>query len=288
MSFSDILNSKPFSITVEVIPPKGNDLTSLMEEVERFKGRIDAMVVRDLPSSVMRVGALSTGYRLKEKGFNPIVEFTCRDRNRLALQADLLNASVFGIEDILVTQGEDITIGDHPEAKAVFDLKDSELLQAVEKMRQGSDLAGNNLQGSPQLRAGASVVLDEGNLQEVIDEVEKKVDSGARFILTSPVFTPTVLELFMEGVERFKMPILTSVLLLKSAGMANYINKNVPGISIPDEVVKRLLKSSDRGRTSVEIAAELIMRLKNLCQGINILPVGWESKVPALLDLTKI
>ena len=119
------------------------------------------------------------------------------------------------------------------------------------------------------------------------NEVGEKVDLGARFILTSPIFTPTVLELFMEGIERFKIPILTSVLLLKSAGMANYMNKNVLGISIPDEVVKRLLKSSDRGRTSVEIAAELIMRLKNLCQGINILPVGWESKVPALLDQIK-
>jgi len=288
MSVSERLNSKRFSVTVEVIPPKGNDLTFLMGELERVKGRVDAIVVRELPSSVMRVGALSTGYRLKEKGYNPIVEFTCRDRNRLALQADLLNASVLGIEDILVAQGEDIKIGDHPESKAVFDLNESELLQAVEKMRQGFDLAGNSLQGSPHLRAGASIVLDEGNLESVIDELKKKVDLGACFILTSPVFTPTVLERFMRGVGRFNLPILAGVLLLKSAGMANYINKNVAGISIPDEVVKRLFKSSDRGRTSVEIAAELIMSIKNVCRGVNILPVGWESKVPSLLDLTKI
>lgn len=285
MSFSEVLGSKQFFVTVEVIPPKGNDLTFFMEEIERFKGRVDAIVVRELPGSVMRLGALSTGYRLKEKGVTPVVEFNCRDRNRLALQADLLNASVLGIEDILVTQGEDIKMGDHPEAKAVFDLTDSELLEAVEKMRQGSDLAGNSLQGSPSLKAGVSIVLDEANLPGVISEVERRVALGAGFVLTSPVFTATVLGKFVEAVERFKVPILASVMLLKSAGMANYINKHVPGISIPDEMVRRLLKSSDRGRTSIEIATELISGLKNLCQGVNIVPVGWESKVPALLNL---
>ena len=287
MNLSELLNSKPFSITVEVIPPKGNDLSIFLGDLERVKGRVDAILVRELPSAVMRLGALSTGVFLKERGFAPIVEFTCRDRNRLALQADLLGASVLGIENILVTLGEDIKSGDHPEARAVFDLNDNELLGTIEKMRQGSDLAGNSLQGSPSLAAGASVVVDEREIERAIAEVEKKVSLGARFIMTSPIFKPALLNRFMGGVKKCTLPILTSVLLLKSAGMANYLNKNIPGISIPEEMIKKLLKSSDRGRTSVELASELIAELKGLCQGINVVPIGWESKVPALLDLLK-
>ncbi|OGP75398.1 MAG: hypothetical protein A2V86_11195 [Deltaproteobacteria bacterium RBG_16_49_23] len=286
MTFKERLESGKFVVVAELQPPKGIDLSELYENAERLKGRLDAVNVPDLQNAIMRLGSLSVCALLKEKGLEVIANLSCSDRNRLALQSELLNVSALGLKNVLILRGDPPSIGDHFEAQAVFDLDVMGLLGAAKRLQEGYDLMGNDLQGKPQLFVGTQVnAAAKGHVLDLeMMDMEKKIRLGANFFFTGSIYDPGLLENFVKKVAHFKVPIIAGITLLKSVGMARYVNKHVEGALIPDSVIDRLMKASDKQKASVEIAGDLIRAMKPLCRGIQIIPIGWENLIPALLD----
>jgi 5,10-methylenetetrahydrofolate reductase len=286
MTFKERLNSGKFSVVVELQPPKGNDLAELYENAELLKGRADAINVPDLQNSIMRLGSLSVCTLLKTRGMEVIFNLSCSNRNRLALQSELLNASALDLKNILILQGDPPFIGDHFEAQSVFDLDVMSLLAAAKRLQEGYDIMGNDLQGKPQFFVGTQVnAAAKGHALDLeISDLEKKIRLGVDFFFTGSIFDLSLFEPFAKKVAPFKVPFITGITLLKSVGMARYVNKHVEGASIPDSIIDQLMKASDKKEASIQIAGNLIKQLKPLCQGIQIIPIGWENLVPALLD----
>jgi methylenetetrahydrofolate reductase (NADPH) len=286
MTLKERLDSGKFVVVVELQPPKGNDLSEVFQNAELLKGRVDAVNVPDLQNAIMRLGSLSVCALLKSKGMEVIYNLSCSDRNRLALQSELLNASAMGLKNILILQGDHPSIGDHFEAQPVFDLDVMELLGAAKRLQEGYDLMGNDLQGKPQFCVGALAnAAAKGHVLDLeIMDMEKKIRLGVDFFCTSSVYDVSLLETFVKKVAHFKVPIIVGISLLKSVGMARYVNKHVEGASIPDSIIDNLMRASDKREASIEIAADLIKALRSLCQGIQIIPIGWENLVPPLLD----
>jgi len=287
LSLQSQLEAGKFVVTAEVGPLKGTDTTEINEVAELLGGRTDAVNVTDQQSSVMRLGSLATCHLLKEKGLDPVFQLTCRDRNRIALQSDLLSAYVLGVNNVLSITGDLPVLGDHPQAKPVYDLDSVQLLWVIKRLNEGYDMVGNELKGKPNFFPGA--VINPGADTEVafelqIIKMEKKIAVGARFFQTQAVFDLDVLAKFMRRVEGFNVPILAGVIPLKSGGMARFMNKNIAGISIPEELIDKMSKTEDKVRTGLEIAANTIRELKGMCQGVHIMAMGWEKKVPAMLD----
>ncbi|MCK5558437.1 MAG: methylenetetrahydrofolate reductase [Candidatus Hydrogenedentes bacterium] len=284
MKLSETFKSGRFVITSEVGPPKGVDTATMIEDAELLRGRVDALNVTDQQSSVMRLGSLATCKLLKDKGIEPVFQITCRDRNRIALQSDLLSAHVFGIDNVLCLTGDYVSLGDHPQAKPVFDLDSVSLLRAAADLRDGKDLAGNELRGKPDYCIGAVVTPGADPLEPQIIKMEKKVKAGAQFFQTQAVYEPEKFEQFMAQVKHLNVPVMLGIVLLKSAGMARFMNKNVAGVHVPDKLIDEMGKADDRVKKSIEIAARLIKEMKDMCQGVHIMPIGWEKRVPAVLD----
>ena len=287
MSLKPLLEAGKFVITAEVGPLKGTDTTEINEVAQLLRGRVDAANVTDQQSSVMRLGSLATCHLLKEKGLDPVFQVTCRDRNRLALQSDLLSAWVLGIENVLAIPGDFPSLGDHPQAKPVYDLDSVQLLWAIQKLNEGYDMVGNELKGKPSFFPGAVVnpgADTEAAFELQLIKMEKKIEFGAKFFQTQAIFNVDTFAKFMKRVEGFNIPILAGIIPLKSAGMAKFMNKNVAGVSVPEELIDQMAKTEDKVRTGIEIAAKLIKELKGMCHGVHIMPIGWETKVPAILD----
>ena len=287
MSLQPLFEAGKFIITTEVGPPKGTDVTEIEEAAEVLRGRVDAANVTDQQSSVMRLGSLPVCHMLKDKGLDPVFQITCRDRNRLALQSDLLSAWVLGIENVLAITGDLPALGDHPQAKPVYDLDSVQLLEVIGKLNEGHDMAGNELKGKPSLFPGAVVnpgANTEAALELQIIKMEKKIKAGARFFQTQAIYEPEPFARFMKRVEGFKVPVLAGIIPLKSAGMARFMNKNVAGVFVPEELIEKMADAEDKVKTSIEIAAELIKQLKDMCQGVHLMAIGWEKKVPLVLD----
>ncbi|MCK4418382.1 methylenetetrahydrofolate reductase [Candidatus Aerophobetes bacterium] len=288
MSFAEKLKSGKFLVTSEVGPPKGVNIDKSLEEAEILKGKADAFNVTDLQSSVMRLGSLVVCHLLVERGLEPIFQLTCRDRNRLALQSDLLSAYVLGIRNVLILTGDHPILGDHPGAKPVFDLDSVSLLEVTSGLMEGKDMKGNELDGKVEFCLGAVVNPGADPLEPQLIKMEKKIEVGAKFFQTQAVYDMEIFEKFMKKVEKFKVPILGGIVLLKSAGMARYMNKNVAGVSVPEKYIKMMAeaKKEERAKVSIQIGAELIKGMKGLCQGVHIMPLGWERYVPKLLEVS--
>ncbi len=288
MSFAEKLKSGKFLVTSEVGPPKGVNIDKSLEEAEILKGKADAFNVTDLQSSVMKLGSLVVCHLLVERGLESIFQLTCRDRNRLALQSDLLSAYVLGIRNVLVLTGDHPILGDHPGAKPVFDLDSVSLLEVASGLMEGKDMKGNELDGKVEFCLGAVVNPGADPLEPQLIKMEKKIEAGAKFFQTQAVYDLEIFEKFMKKVEKFKVPILGGIVLLKSAGMARYMNKNVAGVSVPEKYIKMMAeaKKEERAKVSIQIGAELIKGMKGLCQGVHIMPLGWERYVPKLLEVS--
>ena len=286
MSFKEQLELGRFVVVAELQPPKGSDLSEVFQISELLKGRVDAVNVPDLQNAIMRLGSLSVCALLKAKGTEVICNLSCSNRNRLALQSELLNAAVLGLKNILLLQGDPPSIGDHFEAQPVFDLDVTGLLGAAKRLQEGYDLTGNDLLGKPQFCVGTMVnAAAKGHVLDLeVMDMEKKIRMGADFFFTHSVYDVNVFEAFVKKVAHFKVPIIVGITLLKSVGMARYVNKHVEGASIPGSIIDQLLKASDKRQASVEIAGQLIRTLKPFCQGIQIIPIGWENLIPSVLE----
>lgn len=284
MTFCEKISQGKFVLTSEIGPPKGVDIKEVLEDALLIKGKVDAINVTDLQSSVMRIGSMAICHFLKDEGIEPIFQLTCRDRNRLALQSDLLSASVLGIENVLLLTGDYPTLGDHPEAKPVFDLGSVQLLEVAKMLEQGKDMKGNALKGAPKFCVGAVVNPGADPLEPEIIKMEKKIEAGAKFFQTQAVYDIELFKRFLDGIKHLNTTVMAGIVLLKSAGMAKYMNKNVAGVFVPDNLIKEMEEAKDKSAKSIEIAARLIKELKPLCQGIHIMPIGWDKKVPLVLD----
>ena len=287
MSLKPLLEAGKFVTTAEVGPLKGADTTEISEVAQLLRERVDAANVTDQQSSVMRLGSLATCHLLKEEGLDPVFQVTCRDRNRLALQSDLLSAWALGIENVLAITGDLPSLGDHPQAKPVYDIDSVQLLWVIKRLNEGYDMVGNELKGKPNFFPGAVVnpgADTEAAFELQLIKMEKKIEVGARFFQTQAIFNVDTFAKFMKRVEGFNIPILAGIIPLKSAGMARFMNKNVAGVSVPEELIDQMAKTEDKVRSGIEIAANIIKELKGMCQGVHIMPIGWEKRVPAILD----
>ncbi len=292
MKITELFQRGEFVVSAEVGPPKGTDIGPLVEEAKKYLSGITAVNVTDNQSSVMRLGSLATCKVLKDAGMTPIYQLTCRDRNRIALQSDLLSAAMFGIENLLLLTGDHTRLGDHPQAKPVFDLDSVSLIHAVTKLESGEDLGGNKLVGEPpKFAKGAVVSPCSDSIDAQLAKMERKVMAGVDYFQTQAVFEPEKFIQFMEKAREFGKPVQLGVIIPKSAGMARFMNNNVAGIHVPDDMLDELARDKERakaGITGVEIAARIIRECRPYCQGVHIMALGWESKVPELLKLAEI
>lgn len=293
MKLTELFQRGEFVVTAEVGPPKGYHIDHLLHEADTYlKGRVHAVNVTDNQSSVMRLGSLATCIALKNRGFNPIFQMTCRDRNRIALQSDILSAALFGIDNILCLTGDHTTLGDNPQAKPVFDLDSVSLLHMVGKLEAGEDMAGNALEGEPPKFAKGAVVSPCSDSVDVqLAKMEAKVKAGAEYFQTQAVFEPEKFIKFMEKARQFGVPVQLGIIIPKNAKMVKYMNKNIAGISVPQDMIEELEKDPEKtkaGVTGVEISARIIRECRDYCQGVHIMALGWESKVPDILKLAGI
>jgi methylenetetrahydrofolate reductase (NADPH) len=279
--------SGKFVVTAEAGPVKGSDTAELEKMCNLLKDKVDAINVTDQQSSVMRLGSLAVSHLLVGWGVEPIYQVTCRDRNRIALQSDLLSAAALGIQNIMALTGDLPSAGDHPQAKPVYDLDSVSLLSVIQGLNSGKDMMGNELMGKTDFFVGAVVnpgADTEASYELQILKMEKKIAAGAKFFQTQAVYDPVLFEKFMKRVEQYEVPVLAGVIPLKSAGMAKFMNKNVAGINVPQAMIDKISKAEDKTKTGIEMCAGLIKELKGLCQGVHIMPIGWESKVPQIIE----
>jgi methylenetetrahydrofolate reductase (NADPH) len=282
------LENGKFAVTCEIGPPKGVDISEIKDTALILKGLVDAVNVTDLQSSVMRLGSLAASHLLTEMGVEPVFQMTCRDRNRLSLQSELLSSYVLGIRNVLSLTGDHTTIGDHPQAKPVYDLDSVSLLWTIKKLESGFDLSGKELKGKPLFFKGA--VFNPGAdtrpaMELQLLKIKKKIDAGAQFFQTQAIFDNVSFEKFMERVDKLdiKTPVLAGIILLKSEKMALYMNKFVPGVNVPQSIIDKMSSTQDKVPAMLEITTELIEKVKPYVQGIHIQALGWEKHVPALL-----
>ena len=284
------LKSGKFTVTCELNPPKGTDLEKLFKKADMLKDRVVAINITDSAGSNMTMAPIAVSHFLKHRGIEPILQITGRDRNRIAIQADLIAASALGITNILTLSGDPPQHGDHPEAKPVFDLNSTQVLDAMKSMQTGKDLGKNALEGNPEFFRGAVVNPGAKDLETEFVKMEEKVSSGAQFFQTQAIFEPDALEKFMITAKEFDVPILAGIIVLKSTKMANYLNSYLPGISIPENIIKSL-DLSDRDaikKESISITANIIKEIQDMCDGIHVMAIGWENTIPNILDESKI
>ena len=292
MRITELFDNGEFVVTAEVGPPKGIHLGHLVEEAKEYLSGITAVNVTDNQSSVMRTSTLATCAMMKNAGLTPIYQATCRDRNRLALQSDLLGAAALGIENILCLTGDHTKMGDHPGAKPVFDLDSVSLLHVASTLEKGTDLAGNPLVGEPpKFAKGAVVSPISDSVDAQLAKMERKVMAGADYFQTQAVFESEKFIEFMEKAKQFGKPVQLGVIIPKNAGMCKFMNRNVAGVHVPQYMIDELAADKERakaGITGVEIAAKIIKECRPYCQGLHIMALGWEAKVPELLKLAGI
>ena len=284
----EALESGEFAITAECGPPKGTNISETLEHAKHLLGKINAINVTDNQSAVVRVGSLPICRLLSEMGHDPIFQLTCRDRNRLAIQSDLMGAHVLGIKNVLCMTGDHVSAGDHKTAKPVYDLESVQLLQTVAALNGGHDLAGNEMLGATDLYQGAVVTPEANPLEPQMLKFEKKIKAGANFFQTQAIYDMDNFKRFMDRARKFNVKVLAGILLLKNAGMANFLNKFVPGITVPQELIDRLKAAGKEGALNcgMDIAAEQIRTIKEqgIADGVHVMAIGLENKVPDILQ----
>lgn len=287
MHLKDKFNAGEFVILAEIEPPKGVDISGMVANATRVKGKADALLVPEMSNAVMRMSSLGGAMILQDKVMETVMQVNCRDRNRLALQADLLAASACGINGIMAVTGEEPSFGDHQQTKAVYDIDLPELLDSIYKLQQGRDMAGIDLCGSPQFLVGSTVNPGfKGMALELeLTEMKKKIDAGVEFFITPPLFDLDSIDPFLKMVDHRKTHIIPTVLLLKSVGMARYIDRNMDHVHISTRLIKRLQKAPDKVRECIKTASEMVSVLKQeRFSGVLLSTIGWEDRLAEIID----
>ena len=277
-----------FAVTAEMAPPKGTDLSHLIECAKMCVGRVHAANVTDFQSAVMRATSLATCKLLKDIGLEPVIQMTGRDRNRIAIEGEMLSAGVFGIPNLLALTGDHTSVGDHPQAKPVFDLDSVSILKTASTLNSGVDSVGLELQGKTDFYLGACVPPEYSPIEVQLLKMQKKINAGAKFFQTQAVYDIEHMRKFRELTKDMDCKILAGIVPLKSPGMAKFMTANVPGIFVPDDQIERL-KAAGKGnyvQEGIKMAGEFIRQLReeNLCDGVHIMAIGAEENVPKILD----
>ena len=286
-SLEQKISSGKTVVTTELTPPKGTNLTELMAKAEALRPYVDAINLTESARARLAVDPRAVARLLLDRGIEPIVQVTARDRNRIAIQADLLGAAVLGVANLVFMRGDSPTGGDHPQAQAVFDLTAAEMLQAARGLMEGHDMAGNELRGTPHFFLGAVANPGAPDLAAEVDNTRRKIDAGARFLQTQAVYEVHVLQRFLDALKPDGVAVLAGIIPLKSATMARWLNQSVPGVHVPQELVEildRVAGSEREVATGIEIAARTIREVRPLCAGVHVMGLGWEKHIPAILD----
>ena len=271
-----------FVITAELAPPKGADPEAILRKAEALE-RVDAVNLTDNQGARMRMAPLALARILLERGHEPVLQVTCRDRNRIALQADLLGAAALGIENLLVLSGDHPRFGDHPGARPVFDLDSVQLLRGIQQLQSGIDMGGSRLQSAPHFFVGASAAPAAQPMEPALLKIVKKISCGAQFFQTQAVFEHNQLEKFMGFLANYRVPVILGVVLIKNVKVGEFLNRHIPGIQVPPDLLKRLETASDPLAEGVRLARETISLARQFCQGAHLMTFGREDLIPALL-----
>jgi methylenetetrahydrofolate reductase (NADPH) len=280
----DVLNSGVFAITVEYNPPKGTNIAPVLESAKQLVGRVHGVNVTDNTAAVVRAGSLPVCRLLYELGHDPVMQLTCRDRNRIAMQSDLMGAHMLGIRNILCLTGDYPTVGDHKEAKPVYDLDSVQVMQLVRGLNNGKDMAGNKLDGLTAFTIGAAVTPEADLVGPVLAKFEVKVKAGAQFFQTQAVYNPEVFASFMKHVRPFRVKVLAGILLLRNAKMAEFMNANIPGMSVPKEMIDELKAAGEKAEdVGVDIAVRTIKAVRPHCDGVHIMAIKATHRLPEII-----
>jgi methylenetetrahydrofolate reductase (NADPH) len=286
MGLESKFEANEFVILAEMDPPKGTDVTRMVENALRVKGKVDAFIVPEMGNAVMRMSALGGAMILQGKGMQTVMQVCCRDRNRLALQADLLSAGACGIETVMAVQGESPSYGDHHEARAVYDLDLMALFNAIKTLQAGKDMAGVDLAGAPKFLVGAAMNAGakDSALDLEIDDMRRKIDAGVQFFILPPVFDLNAIEPFLSKARQLGTAIIPTVLLIKSLGMARYIARHMPQSYLPESMIKRIQGAPDKVQECLRIASETVAFVKREgYSGVVLSTMGWEDKLSDVL-----
>jgi 5,10-methylenetetrahydrofolate reductase len=284
---ADKIIAREFVITSELTPPKGVDLMDVFAKAQSLKGYVDAFNVTDSHRARMAIAPLAVARLLLDRGIEPIVQITARDRNRIAIQADILGAAALGARNFVFMAGDPPANGDHPDAKPVFDLNSNQMLRAGHELSQGRDMAGNPLRGTPVLFLGATANPGAVDLQAEVVNTRRKIDAGAQFLQTQAVYERATVERFLDAVKPDGVAILAGIIPLKSSKMGAWLNANVPGIRVPDALLEEMHSVAGTDgeiARGIDIAARTIREIEKLCAGVHVMGLGWEGHIPAILE----
>ena len=282
-SFRSKLDSGKFVLTAELNPPKGTDLESVLQKGEELKDSVDAINVTDSQSSIMCISPIAVSHHLIDMGIDPILQITARDRNRLAIQSDMLGAYTLGVNNILCLTGDPPHLGDHPDAKPVFDLDGVSLITAANVLASGNDLSKNKLKGSPKFYIGAAANPGSDDVDNEIKRMEDKVAAGACFFQTQAIFEPGIFAAFLQRAEHIDVPIIAGIIVLKSPKMAQYMNEHIPGINVPKDIIHEI-DVDDKASKAIEIAARLTREIRDMSRGVHLMAIGWERYIPQIVE----
>jgi len=281
MQISEIVKQKGFVLTCEVDSPKGIGIEEFLDKVDYVKSYVDAIIAGDNQRAVMRAAPLAVCHLLKQKNLEPVMELSALYRNRLALQSDLLGAGILGIENVLLLDGYDPSFGDHADAKPVHDLTCYGLVKAASTLTKGTDLTGHALNEAPRFCVGVFASIGEGTDQKQVNELKEKIEAGASFVQTQPVYDADALARFLQATGKLNVPVIVGHMMLKSASMARFMNSNLPGVKVPEALIQQLegLPREHIIEKSIQISADLLKQMKPMCQGFHFIPAGWERYV---------
>jgi 5,10-methylenetetrahydrofolate reductase len=285
-SLSAKIAARQFVVTGELTPPKGTDLTKLFETAELLRGSVDAINITESPRARMAMDPRAVARLLLDRGIETIVQVTSRDRNRIAVQSDLLGAAALGLKNFVFMGGDSPAGGDHPDAKPVFDLTASGLLAAAEALRNGRDAAGNALTGTPDLFLGATANPGAKNFEAEVENTRRKIDAGAKMLQTQAIYHVDQLARFVDAVKPDGVAVLAGIIPLKSEKSGPWLNANLPGVVVPPDMLAAMDEAAREGRTrerGIELAAGVVRDMKSLCAGVHVMAIGWEAEVPAIL-----
>lgn len=285
---SEKIRAKTFAVTTELTPPKGIDLSDIFAKADALKGLVDGINLTESPRARMAIEPKSVARLLLDRGIEPIVQFTARDRNRIALQSDILGAAALGVSNVVFMTGDNPKNGDHPDAKPVFDLNTTEMLGAARTLRSGKDMAGNELKGAPDLFIGATANPGAKDFAAEVENTRRKIDAGAQFLQTQALYDAPSLIRYVEALKCDGLALLVGIIPLKSIKMATWLNGNVPGISVPDALLEEMQSVAGDAdaelRKGIEISARIIKEVQSYCAGVHLMTMGWEKHIPAILQ----
>jgi 5,10-methylenetetrahydrofolate reductase len=280
----EVLDRGAFAVTIEYNPPKGTNISAVLDNAKQLVGRVHGVNVTDNTAAVVRAGSLPVCRLLFELGHDPVMQLTCRDRNRIAIQSDLMGAHMLGIRNILCLTGDYPTVGDHKEAKPVYDLDSVQVLQLVKGLNDGRDMMGNKLDGPTAFHIGAAVTPEADPLGPTLAKFEVKVKAGALFFQTQAIYHPKQFASFMTAVRPFKVKVLAGILVLRNYRMAEFLNANIPGVSVPGEMIEELKAAGDKAEdVGVEIAVRTIKAVRPYCDGVHIMAIKATHRLADIL-----